>query len=123
VHLVQRALVQVDQVAQAVLAPSVQVGLAAQVAQAEIVLVVLVDLVPQEPVVVLVDLVRQAQAAVLLVLVHQVELQAQPLAADQVDVRTQLAVVATQQAHLESQVADHLRVASQSVPSVKSSTT
>jgi hypothetical protein len=102
-------LVQVDLAAQVVQA--VLVDLAAQVVQAEIVPVASVDLVPQEPVV------------VLLVPVLQVEHQVERLAADQVDARTQREVVATQQAHSENPVADLLRVASQSAPSVKSSTT
>jgi hypothetical protein len=111
------------EIAQVVLAVNVQADLAAQVVQA-----VLVDKVEQVALAeivqaVLVDLVQQEPVVVLLVPVHQVELQAEHLAADQVDVRTQLAVVATQQAHLENPEAGLLRVASQSAPSVKSSTT
>jgi hypothetical protein len=126
--LVQQALAQVDRVvqvgiAQAVLAANVRGDLAEQGVQAEIVPVVSVDLVQQEPVVVSVDLVQQEPVGVLLVPALQVELLVEHLAADQVDVRTQLAVVATQLAHSENQAADLLRVASQSALSVKSSTT
>jgi hypothetical protein len=71
----------------------------------------------------LVDLVQQVLVVASLVPAHQVALQVEHLAADQVDVRTQLAVVATQPAHLENPEAGLLRVASQSAPSVKSSTT
>jgi hypothetical protein len=99
------------EIAQVVLAVNVQADLAAQVVQA-----VLVDKVEQ------VALVAIVQVA-LVEPVHQVELQVEHLAADQVDVRTQLAVVATQPAHLENPEAGLLRVASQSAPSVKSSTT
>jgi hypothetical protein len=127
-HLVQRALAQVDRVAQAeiaqaVLVDLVQVDLAAQVVQAVLVdkveQVALVAIVP----VALVDLVQQEPVVVSLVPVHQVELQVEHLAADQVDVRTQLVVVATQQAHSENPEAGLLRVASQSALSAKSSTT
>jgi hypothetical protein len=111
------------EIAQAVLAVNVLADLAAQVVQA-----VLVDKVEQVvPVaivpVALVDLVQQEPVVVSLVPVHQVELQVEHLAADQVDVRTQLVVVATRQAHSENPEAGLPRVASQSALSVKSSTT
>jgi hypothetical protein len=82
-----------------------------------------VDLVLREPVVVLAHLVQREPVVVLLVLAHQVAYQVAPQEVVRVGVRIQLVAGATPQAHLESQVADHLRVASQSAPSVKSSTT
>ncbi len=115
-----------DQAVQPEIVPVVSVDLARvdQVVQVEIVPAALADNVQVEIVpAVLVDLVQQEPVVVLLVPVHQVELQVEHLAADQVDVRTQLAVAATQQAHSENLAADLRRVASQSVQNVKSSTT
>jgi hypothetical protein len=89
----------------------------------QVVPVALVDRVEQVVPVALVDLVQQEPVVGLLVQVHQVALQVEHQVADQVDVRTQLAVVATQQAHSENPAAGLLRVASQSVLSVKNSTT
>jgi hypothetical protein len=91
-----------------------------QVVQVEIVPVALADNVQVEIVlVVLVDLVQQVLVVASLVPALQVEHQA----AGQVDDQTQQVVVATQQAHSENLVADLRRVVSQSVQSVKSSTT
>jgi hypothetical protein len=119
-------LVQVDQVVQpeivqADLADSVQVD---QVVQPEI---VQADLVVNDQVEIaqadLVDLVQQVLAAALPVLVHQAELRVEHQVADQVDVQTQQAVVATQLVRSENLAVDLRRVVSQSVQSVKSSTT
>jgi hypothetical protein len=116
VEIVQVAIVQV------VLVVNVQVD---QVVQVAIVQADLVDQVVQVAIVQadLVDHVRQVLVADSLVRVRQAQLQAARQVADQVVVRIQQADVATQRAHLENQAADLPRVASQSAPSVKSSTT
>jgi hypothetical protein len=92
----------------AVLADNVRVG----IVQAEIVRVALADNVQ-------VQIVQPELVADLLVQVHQ----AQRQVADQVVARIQRAVAETQPARLVNLVADLRRVVSQSVPSVKSSTT
>lgn len=108
---------------------TVQVDLVAnvqadQVAQAEIVQVDLVDHVQVEiGQAALVDLVQRALVVDSLVRVRQGQHQVVRRVADQVVAQIQQVAVATQQAHLENQAADHQRVASQSAPSVKSSTT
>jgi hypothetical protein len=94
-----------------------------QVVQVEIVPAALADNVQVEIVpAASVDLVQQVLVASL-VPAHQVAHQVERQGAGQVDGQTQQVVVATQQAHSENPVAGLLRVASQSAPSVKSSTT
>jgi hypothetical protein len=119
VEIVPAAIVPVD------LADLVQVDLAALVVQAEIAQVALADLVQAEIAqVALADLVQPVQVVASQVLVHQVELQGPALqAVDQEVVRIQLVVVETRREHLVNQAVDLQRVASQSVQSVKSSTT
>jgi hypothetical protein len=107
-RLVQLALVQVDQVVQPEIVPAVL----ADLVQLEIVPVVLADLVQPE----IVPVVLQAR-------VHQVGHQAVHQVADQVADQIQLVVAATLLAHSANQVAGLQRVVSQSVQSVKSSTT
>ena len=108
-----------------VLADLVQVDLAAPVVRVEIVPADLADLVQVEIVqVVLADLVQQVLVVASQVLVHQVELQEQVLqVVDQVAVRIQRVVAETQRERSVNQAVDLQRVASQSVQSVKSSTT
>jgi hypothetical protein len=123
VHRVQQVPGRVDQVVQAAIVPVALADRvpADQVVQAQIVPVALVGKVVQAQIVpvALVDRVQLVPVAVLLVPEHQVE----HLAAGRAGVQIQPAAAATQQAHLENQVADLLRVASQSGPSVKSLTT
>jgi len=125
-HLVQLALVQVDQVVQPVIVPvaladNVQ---ADQVVQPAIVPVALAALVQPEIVpVVLAVLVQPEQVVVSQVQVHQVERQVAHQAADQVVDRIQPVAAAILQELSENLVAVHQRVASQSAQSVKSSTT
>jgi hypothetical protein len=95
-----------------------------QVVQPEIVQAALVD---NDQVAIvqaaLVDLVQQVLAAALPVLVHQAELRVEHQVADQEDVQTQRAVGATRLVRSENLAVDLRRVVSQSVQSVKSSTT
>jgi hypothetical protein len=127
VHRVQQVPGRVDQVVQAAIVPVALADRvpADQVVQAQIVPVALVGKVVQAEIVpvALVDRVQLVPVAVLLVPEHQVEHQVEHLAAGRAGVQIQPAAAATQQAHLENQVADLLRVASQSGPSVKSLTT
>jgi hypothetical protein len=116
----------VDQVVQPEIVPVVSVDLdqVDQVVQVEIVPAALVDNVQVEIVpAALVDLVQQVLVVASLVPEHQAALQVEHQAAGQVDDQTQQVVVATQQAHSENLAADLRRVVSQSVQSVKSSTT
>jgi hypothetical protein len=116
----------VDQVVQPEIVPvvSADLGQVDQVVQPEIVPVVSVDNVQAEIVLVaLVDLVQPVPVVASLVPVHQVALQVEHQAADQVGDQTQQVVAVTQQAHSENLAADLRRVVSQSVQSVKSSTT
>jgi acetone carboxylase gamma subunit len=95
-----------------------------QVVQVEIVQVDLVDHVQVAiDQVDLVDHVRQVPVADSLARVRQAQHQVVRREAGQVVAQIQQAVVATQRAHLENQAADLPRVASQSAPSAKSSTT
>jgi hypothetical protein len=118
VEIVRVALADNDQAdlaaraVQAVLADNVRVG----IVQAEIVPAVLVDNVQ-------VQIVQPELVADLLVQVHQEQRQVAHQVADQVVARIQRAVAETQPARLVNLVADLRRVVSQSVPSVKSSTT
>jgi hypothetical protein len=123
-------LVLVDQAVPAAIVPVdladlVQVDPAALVVPAAIVPVDLADLVQVEIAqVALVDLVQPVPVVGSQVLVHQVELQVLVhQAVDQEVARIQLVVVETQREHLVNQAVDLQRVASQSVQSVKSSTT
>ena len=114
---------QVAQVDQAVQVELVQVDLA-DLVQVAIVQVDLADLVQVAIVQVdLADLVQQVLVVGLLVLAHQAVLQVERQVVDQVDVRIQQVVAVTQRARLVNLAADHQRVVSQSVQSVKSSTT
>ena len=97
---------------QAVLADNVQV----QIVQAEIVPAVLADNVQ-------VQIVQPELVADSLVQVHQEQRQVAHQVVDQVVARIQRAVAETQPVRLVNLVADLRRVVSQSVPSVKSSTT
>jgi hypothetical protein len=108
-------------IAQVVSVVNVQVDQVVQVAIVQVVSVAHVQVEIAQ--VDLVDHVRQVLVADSLVRVRQAQLQVALRVEGQVVVRIQQAAVATQQAHLENQVADLPRVASQSVPSVKSSTT
>jgi hypothetical protein len=117
---------QVDQVVQPEIVPVVSVDLARvdQVVQVEIVPAALADNVQVEIVLVVsVDLVQQVLVVASLVPAHQVALQVEHQAAGQVGDQTQQVVAVTQQAHSENLAADLRRVVSQSVQSVKSSTT
>jgi hypothetical protein len=123
-------LVLVDQAVPAAIVPVdlaelVQVDPAALVAPAAIVPVDLAELVQVEiALVALVDLVQPVLVVGSQVLVHQVELQGPAhQAVDQEVARIQLVVVETRRERLVNQAVDLQRVASQSVQSVKSSTT
>jgi hypothetical protein len=121
----------VDQVAQVVIAQAAIVQVASvvnvQVDQVVQAAIVQADLVAHVQVVIVqVDLVAHVRQVLVVdsrVRVHQAQLQAVRQVADQVVGRIQQADVATQRVHLENQVAGLQRVVSQSVLSVKSSTT
>ena len=118
-EIVPVEIVQVD------LVDLVQVDLAARVVRAEIVQVDLADLVQVEIVPVeLADLVQPVPVVASQVPELQVELQEQELqVVDREAVRIQLVVVETRRERSVNQAVALQRVASQSVQSVKSSTT